>query len=207
MSTNPFEPHPEAPLDEQDVEGSQLGAHRLSDEAVGSRLDVVLDLEQILSAAHLPEDSVRICMDGKLQARHDAVEAELMTMVDSEGKVLADDDAGEPSLADTARAQELNSELIALKRDMRSKTFTFTFRAMPTDEWEAWEKAHRDSQGRPKNQRAYENELISQCAVSPPLSVEDVDKKLRPKLNFGRFVRLFNAAYNVNRVEGLDLEK
>lgn len=172
---------------------------------IAEQLETMLDLDTMLSSARLVERRETICLRGDLAHEYEATIEELATLVDSDGNVVTED--GDASLADGARAEELRDQAAALKRQMAKATYTVLFRAMDSDEWEAFEKSHRDGNGRLKKPRAYENELVARCSANLPLTAETVDAKLRKKVNQAQFVKLFNAAYYVNTQDGLDVPK
>lgn len=175
----------------------------LADAAV----ETILSLDEVLSSARLVERKAKICLRADLEAEYQDLMSELATLVDDEGNVVADDE----TLADqkVARAQELQRLLEENRKVRAQHVRVVRFRAMPSDEWEAFEKAHRqggDSSNPVKNPAEYERKIIARCAIEPTLTEEQV-KDLKGKLGPAQMDHLFSKAYEACRTGGLDVPK
>lgn len=170
-------------------------------------VETILSLDEVLSSARLVETKAKICLRADLEAEYADIMSELATLVDDEGNVVADDD----SLADqkVQRAHELQ-RLAEENRKVRAEHVRVVrFRAMPSDEWEAFEKANRqggDGRGPAKNPLEYERKIISRCAIEPTLTEEQV-RDLKGKLGPAQMDHLFAKAYEACRTGGLDVPK
>lgn len=170
-------------------------------------VETILTLDEVLSSARLVETKAKICLRADLEAEYADLMAELATLVDEDGNVVADDE----SLADqkVERAQELQ-RLAEENRKIRAEHVRVVrFRAMPSDEWEAFEKANRqggDGRGAAKNPQEYERKIIARCAIEPTLT-EDQVKELKGKLGPAQMDHLFSKAYEACRTGGLDVPK
>lgn len=180
------------------------GLPGLADTAV----ETLLTFEEVLAQAKLVERTARICVRGDLVDIHDELLEELAALVDADGNVMSE---GEAALADQQRATDLNEQLADVRRQMAGAMMAVKFRAMPEDEWEAWDKAMRGANGEPKNLRDYTNQLISKCAVEfggqpRTLTVADVEK-LRKTLTSNQVRELYGKAHSANTAGGLDVPK
>lgn len=184
--------------------GSVVGLPGLADTAV----ETLLTFEEVLQQAKLVERTARICVRGDLVDAHDQTLEELAELVDADGNVLSE---GEQALTDQTRATELSDRLARLRAEMAGAMMQVKFRAMPDDEWEAWDKSMRGSNGEPKDLRDYTNRLIAKCAVefggrARTLSVDEV-VTLRKTLTANQVRELYGKAYSANTAGGLDVPK
>jgi hypothetical protein len=110
-------------------------------------------------------------------------------------------------MADGARAARLNEQATALFAEVRKATVNFKFRALPSDEFDEFDDSQRTgSDKRLKDPRKYEDELIAKCAINPVMDVAGV-KRLRKEFGNAQVTALFNAAFYVNKADGLDVPK
>lgn len=167
------------------------------------QLETILTLDEIMSSARLVERTARICLRGDLEAEYNETLEELAGLVDADGNVISD---GDQALGDANRADQLAERARELRTEMKAATRRVRFRAMPDDEWRAWDKAQRGSDGKIKDQDAYNNEIIARCAIEPTMTVDDV-KRLRSKLGPTQLVALANAAFFACTTGGLDVPK
>lgn len=167
----------------------------------------ILTLDRLMESARLVEREAVICLRGDLEAEHDALLDEIATLVDEDGHVLAEEDT--LASQQQARAQEIQNRLAELREAMRAESYVVRFRAMPADEWAAFEEANREDKGRgaAKNPREYESKLIARCAIAPTITEADVEEKLRKKLSAPQMNRLFAEAYSACTTGGLDVPK
>jgi hypothetical protein len=178
-----------------------------------------MDLDQLLDSARLVERTETVCVAGDLLQAYDQRIQEMAGLVDAEGNLREQEDA---SLADAARVEELHREVDDIRGQMDAKSMLVKFRAMPSDEWEKFDQAHRHSGGerRPKNQTQYEHDLIAAClieirshkvaggkVIGGRMTAAEVEAKLRKRLTQGQFVKLYNAAYFCNTADGVDVPK
>lgn len=172
----------------------------LADSAVAA----ILDLDELLSSARLVERTATICLRGDLEGELDQVLTELGDLVDEHGVPLAEGD--DASLGDAGRAAELQQRANDLSAQMRKAEKHIVFRAMNSDAWDEFEKAHRKPDGSAKNAQNYVVALISACAVKPPLTPEQV-QAMRKALTSNQMNNLFVAAHGANTTGGLDVPK
>jgi hypothetical protein len=173
-------------------------------DVVKKQIDTILDLDTILSSARMVERTTRFCIDGELQAEYDAALAELEALVDLDGNPVDEEDA---TLGEESKLAAAQAKVNGLRERMKPRTLAVRWRALPSDEWEAFDKSHKTSAGAYKDRTKFENELMAKCAVEPPISPADVETKLRKKLNQAQFVKLFNDAFFVNNMDGIDVPK
>lgn len=167
------------------------------------QLETILTLDEVMSSARLVERTARICLRGDLEAEYHETLEELSTLVDEDGQLLTE---GDQALSDASRVEELSLRARQLREQMQTATRRVRFRAMPDDEWRAFDKAHRGTDGKIKDQGTYNNELIAACAIAPAMTVDDVIK-LRGKLGPTQMVTLANAAFFACTTGGLDVPK
>lgn len=163
----------------------------------------VFDFDELLSAGRLVERYAVICLRGDLEAAWIEKVTELASLVDDDGEVRGGEEA---SLGDKQRAAELNAEVEALYEERLAASRRITFRAMPEDDWDTWDAAHRNSAGNIKDLRRYYDELISRCAISPTLTVEQV-QAMRKNLTRNQMLSLGNEAFWANTTGGVDVPK
>lgn len=172
----------------------------LADTAVAA----ILDLDELLSSARLVERTATICMRGDLEGELDQVLTELGDLVDEHGVPLDQDN--DASLGDASRAAELQQRAAEITAQMRKAERQMVFRAMDSDAWAEFEKAHRKADGSVKDSRAYVTAILSICAVQPTLTLEQV-AQLRGKVTSNQLDNMFRAAYGANTTGGLDVPK
>lgn len=164
-------------------------------------------LEDVLDCARLPERSVTLTLDGQAAREYELALAELAAVVDVHGNVVGAADDGSVTDAEVARAEDLAQRVQQTRQATRAASRAFVFRAMAADAWEAFDKRHRDAKGSIRDQRAYEDELIATCSVSPTVTVEEIQTRLRVLLNRVQLVALFSTALRVNTLDGLQPAK
>lgn len=167
-------------------------------------VETVLDLDEVMDSARAVERTAKICLRGDLQEQYDATLLELSQLVDIDGNVVTDGEAG---LADQSKAQQLADQAASLQADISAATRVIRFRAMSSDGWEAFVEKHTNkTTNQAKDALAYANELISRCAFEPTLSVTQV-QQLRTKLSANQMTELFQKALKANTEGGLSIPK
>lgn len=167
-----------------------------------------LTIEEVLESARRIEKVARISLRGDLAAEHDEVVRELASLVDTNGELIADPEASLDEQSTAARAQELNDRLTALGREMAGAMWSVRFRAMSSDEWAVFTKAHLpqpDKDGK-QDLTEFNVKLIAATAIDPEIS-EDQVKALSAKLGSSQMVALANTAWSVCTKGGVDVPK
>lgn len=163
------------------------------------------DFDELLSEGRLVERHAVICLRGDLEAEWVTLIDELSGLVNDDGDPVNTD--AEASLGDTQRVEEINARLAVLHKERLAASRRITFRAMPAEEFETWDKSHRGSNDEIKNQKAYFEQLISKCAITPTLTVEQVRQMRSTNLTKNQMVTLANTAYWANTTGGIDVPK
>lgn len=163
----------------------------------------VLTLDEIMNQARLVERTAYIYLRGDLDDEVHQLTAELAQLVDEDGELLDDEDQ---SLGDAGRAQQLYERLRKVRAERDKSRRAVKFRAMPDDEFDVFEKAHRDKDGGLKDRDDYYAKLISRCAIAPTFT-EDQVHATRKKLSAPQMTKLRNEAYLANATGGLDIPK
>lgn len=197
MNDHPFG-NPDASTD--DHEGHDPGAHPLSAPVQ------FLTVEDVLTAARLPERTASICLRSDLTAEHDKVLGELGTLVTASGELIGGDEEGAVSdQSNASRAQALADRLQQLKTEMRAAMWHVRFRAMASDDWTAFKKQHMPK-GKDADLTDFRTKIIAACAIEPPIT-EDQVKELRKKLGAAQIVSLSDTAFDACNAGGLDVPK
>jgi hypothetical protein len=213
----------EQPTDHQDpTDSSQLPeafTHGDVPDALKQQVETIMDLDQLLDSARLVERTETVCVAGDLLQAYDQRIQEMAGLVDAEGNLREQEDA---SLADAARVEELHREVDDIRGQMDAKSMLVKFRAMPSDEWEKFDQAHRHSGGErsaeePDPVRARPHRRVPHRDPLPQggrreghrrrMTAAEVEAKLRKRLTQGQFVKLYNAAYFCNTADGVDVPK
>lgn len=142
----------------------------------------MIDIDEILAGARLPERTVRICLRGDLQAELERVEAEEQDMA--------------PSLAGSAAPR--------IRAAMADATITITLRALPRREWTqlvAQYPPRRDVAGDQTlgvDEQEFFPPLLRRSVVDPQLTSEQWDH-LEQALTSRQWDHLVTAAWRLNR--------
>lgn len=143
----------------------------------------------VLDAAKPREASATICVAGDLAGEHERLRAELQT---EQAKAAV-------SIEGNPRKVELAQQLADLEARMSEATFTFTFRALPAQQWSNLLADHGPrSADETFNAATLPLALVKRCLVDPVASEADVDA-LAERLSDGAFEALFDAAWRCNR--------
>lgn len=190
--------------DQQPDGETQIDQPGLTDSAVASQLQTVLDLDQILSAARSVERTVYICLNGPLLAEYGEVIAQLADVLDADGNVVGDEEDQDSFLGLVNQAKQLATRERTLHKQIVRERVPFRFRALPSDEWEQLLKTHRDNQGNVKDQSKLEDAVIARSAASPSIDAAGMTR-LRGAVNQAQLVALWNGAWYVNTRDGVDI--
>jgi hypothetical protein len=156
----------------------------------------MVNFDDILKTAKLPEDSVEICLRGDLQRRHEDLEREL--------EEASEADKQGSSLADGGKARKVAEEIQRVEREMREHTHPFAFRALPGRQYREMVQEHKPREGDNfdalfgANMNTWPAALISACCIDPVMTLEQVEELL-DVLTDGQRERLFLCAAQLNR--------
>jgi hypothetical protein len=161
----------------------------------------VIDYDELIAEASLPEDTVPICLDGRLMHRWEEVKAR----VDARADTPADDRLG------AGQVDPEQAELDALTAQVEGKNRPWLLRGMPDDEFaefaakpEFKARTLPDGSTDPRDARMGLNRdvfvpaLVKACLVEPDVSVDGRWDVLRKKLTRGQMARLFAVAWELN---------
>lgn len=172
-------------------------------DALGSIVDTILDLDQLLSAdVRRAEDTYRLYRRPDLQAEITALEEQLDAMTDALGNPIeADVGLGEGAGAHTIalRIQELRRQYMAASGLVR-------LRQMDGDEWEAFKIKWKTEIATGDMSLKLANALVAATVVEPSLSVTNVIK-LRQLYGATQTDELAKACWRVNTQEGVSVPK
>lgn len=146
------------------------------------------DIKDILARAKPREHTVSICVAGDLAAEYDRLQAELAKVSAWQPQSMAEEN---PSTAIAERIADLTEQ-------MRASEVDFTFRALGRKAWSDLVAQHPGKTA----EDAWDDEtlglaLVSECAVDPQMTPEEVDE-LFETLNVSQRQELLNAAWEVN---------
>jgi len=161
-------------------------------------------LAEVLDAAELPEKHARICVKANLQAEHDQIVAELMTLVDTRGEVIEDEEAAAGEATNDSRAIELNDRLRRVSKEMAGSMWFPLFRGLCVDDLAVFNKQHIPKGDSP-DLTEYNIRLVAECSVEP-WTVDDV-KALRKKFGSAAMQELISTAHEVCVRGGVDVPK
>jgi hypothetical protein len=172
-----------------------------------SIISTILDLDELMSAeVRLAERIVTIYTRPDLEARIDALEAELTDLLGPNGELPSEMDATLGD-ADTARAYALSDEIETARKEYAASGRQIRVRQLPSDDWTAF-RARRKKElddGAPYPDDMW-SELITLCAVEPTLSKEQV-AKLRTILGAPVLHMLASACFSLNTEGGVSVPK
>lgn len=145
-------------------------------------------IDDILSAAKLPETTVRIPLpDPALADEHQRLDAEL--------KALGEFDPS--SIGEANPRHDLAARLTEIEAEMKASEVPFKFRALGRRKYRELIDAHPGEDGQRFEVVGFSRALISACCVDPLMTPTDVDR-LFDVLNEFAVEVLFMAAYSVN---------
>lgn len=161
-----------------------------------------LTLDQIMTSARRVRRVARICLAADLEADWVATLEELGTLVTADGELVNED----ASMDEAAVVAELRAKAADLRARMAGQTFSVMFEAMNDDDWDVFEKTHRNNAGKVKDLREWQVAIISACAVNPTMTPDQV-KELRTKLGPTQITEMSNQAYAACATGGVDVPK
>lgn len=156
-----------------------------------------MDIEQLdnlLSAARLPESTVTVCLRGDLQAEWERLNAKLAELRSAPGR----------KLTDNAEASAVASRIREIEGQMRESTLELTLRALPRRDWLRLIRDHPPRKGDEGdkslglNTETFFDELIPRSIVNPTLN-EDQVSRLMDALSSAQYDKLLETAWNLNR--------
>ncbi|HEX8345705.1 MAG TPA: hypothetical protein VF657_13365 [Actinoplanes sp.] len=182
-------------------------------------IDMPLALDDILDEASLPEQTVLLCLNGKLRAQYDqmkaridarAEEAEQARLAATAARTVADDRLGAKTPAALVAVPDPEQPALdALVVKMRRYTIGCVLRAIPSQDWNRLVEKHpprkladngrfdpRDGDG--VNSRTFYPELV-RLSLAEPAMTDAQYEKLMGKVTDAMFDRLAQAAADVNR--------
>lgn len=170
-----------------------------------SIVDSILDLDELLASdVRLAEKSARFCVRPDLEAKMEELNAELETLVDSQGREKKRIDA---SMEDTRSATAVAMEINDVEAEYAAAMRTVRVRQMDEDDWTAfqtkWKEALNDN---PPYPPAFWEELIVESAVQPTFTVEKL-RAFRKKMGHPAFNEIAQAAWAVNISSGVNIPK
>jgi hypothetical protein len=171
---------------------------------VHSIVDEILNLDDFLSGdVRRAEKVVRICTRPDLEGDIDQLEAELATLVDSNGNPLEIDE----SLGDgTARtAVVVAMEIEDLQQEMAASMRSIRLRAMPEPEWAAFRETHLKDRDEGVSDAVWDLMIVA-CAVAPTISAEQITG-MRQRLGHPQIDVIATGAWNVNTKAGVSIPK
>lgn len=164
-----------------------------------------LTVEDVLESARRPEKYARVCLRADLQAEHDQLVAELATLVNAQGEIIADEEASIGEATAEARAKQINERLKVLRAEMAESMWFVLFRGMAAEDYQVFDKKYR-----PKTKDAdfteFHSRLVTETAIDPAIAYEQV-VALRKKLGPRAMVELYNTAFAVCNTGGVDVPK
>ncbi len=150
------------------------------------------DVRDLIAKAKRRESVYRLCLAGDLVAEHQALEAELDTLMAAGGWTSAADDDENPTVV-------LAAKILDVQQRMADQTVDLRLRALKRADYEALLEAHppRDGNDEVFNGKTLLTPLLAACLVDPEMTEREVDDLL-DVLNEGQRQRLGAAAIEVN---------
>lgn len=155
----------------------------------------MLDIDEVIASAKLPEKTISLCLRGDLQAEWEDLERQLRAEEE------ADDDA---VLAGNAEARGLAEQMEKLAATMREREVVFRFRGLSAKAYSDLMVRHRA----PEDKRdeavdgldwdTYPTALIAACAVEPRMTLAQAEQ-LNDKVSHRQWDDLFATALACNR--------
>ncbi|MFI7608816.1 hypothetical protein ACIBTV_27400 [Micromonospora sp. NPDC049366] len=176
------------------------------------------DFDALVEGASLPEQAVRLCLDGKLRREYEEVKDRIdkrdaARNAAAAAAALGQDDvrlsSKAPAAPEPAERDPEQDRLDELVEKMRAKLVTFIVRALPSTDYNLLLQAHpprkdattgridpRDYNG--YNSATFVPALVRACIAAPTMT-DARWAKLEPVLTDAQFDRLWTAAAEVNR--------
>jgi hypothetical protein len=166
----------------------------------------ILDIDEILATAALPEKVAYFTVAPALEAELDVLVAELDTLVDHLGRARAETPEDVRPVGDVvADIESVRGRLLESRRSVR-------MRGLSAEGWDEFMKRHRTAvDGGVATSPPVAGELISLCAVEPEMSAEQV-AGLWKALGPSQMKVLVDTAFHLHlsspvdmpRIDGLD---
>lgn len=164
-----------------------------------------LDFEELLSSVKRVETVARIFLRGDLVAEREQILAELRTLVDTNGQVIADPEAAIGETSREARAQALAQRLAQVDATMAASARWVRFRGMPSDEWVKFHAAHFPK-GEKRDVTEFNNRLIAEVAIEPTLTIPQI-QRMRSELGAKQMMTMADEAWKSCNEGGVDVPK
>lgn len=162
-------------------------------------------VEDVLSAARLPERTATVCLRADLQATYDAALTELASLVTPAGELIDDPEASLDATTTRARARELQDTIDRTRREMTAHLWRVRFRGMSSEDYAVFNKQHMPK-GEGQDLTDFNLRLIAATAIDPEITYDQA-KALNAKLGGRAMTELANAAWNVCNEGGISVPK
>lgn len=159
-------------------------------------------IAEVLDRARRPRKRAKVCLRADLQAEYDQCGYELAGLVDSQGRIINDEERPAGVESNAARAQELSDRMSTLRSQMAGEMWYPLFEGLSSDALVEFNKAHRPK-GNQQDMTEYNTLLIAECSVDPKLTVDDV-RALRKQLGSAAVGELATVANEVCSRGGVD---
>lgn len=162
-----------------------------------------MTVDEVLASARRPERTARVCLRADLEDEHAQLVAELATLVNAQGEIIAEEEAAVGEITGEARAHQINDRLKALRAEMAQSMWFVRFRGMPSEDYDVFEKKYK-----PKTKDAdfseFHARLVAETAIEPTISY---DQAVALRKEFGKraMLELYNTAFTVCNTGGVDV--
>lgn len=156
----------------------------------------MIDIDEVIASAKLPEKTLPLCLRGDLQAEWEELERELR---------VAQENSDDDSLAGDPGAREIADRMVAISKEMHDHTVTFRFRALPKTEYSDLLTKYRADENTENavdglDWAVYPTALIAACAIDPKMTFAKAEA-LSKVVTDQQWDSLFATALAVNRSE------
>lgn len=155
----------------------------------------MIDIDEVIAGAKLPERTLPLCLRGDLQAEWEDLQRQL---------TVEQANTADESLAGNPKVLELANRMEAIGQEMASCEVVFRFRGLHSKAYSdllAAHKAPEDKQDETVDGldwQTYPTALIAACAIDPVMSVEKAEA-LSEAVTNRQWDDLFQTALAVNR--------
>lgn len=154
----------------------------------------MVDIDEVIASAKLPEKTLPLVLRGDLQAEWEDLERQLKEAEEA-------DDA--PALAGNAAAREISERMEKLERSMREHEIVFRFRGLSSKRYSDLMLEHKAAEDDPDaidglNWNTYPAALIAACSVDPKMTFEKAEE-LCDTVTHRQWDDLFATALACNR--------
>jgi hypothetical protein len=170
-----------------------------------SIIDTILDLDAYLSAdVRRAEKTAPFSTKPHLEAQLDVLDRELQLLAGGNSTARQLD---EPLGAGGRTARVVAQERQAVAAEMLAAMKGVRFRALSTEDWEAFEAKHKQVLDNPEaDKNELLDELIVLCAVAPAISAKKL-VALKGLIGITQTIVLRNTAWDVNTKVGVSVPK